>query len=109
MPNGKHAFRNTLLETRRRSNILGFFIGFQSKTMWNARAYLPSICSRVDNSAIVAICPVRTLIELSDRGLVSGYFLRKLTKKKILASFLQLITGATSTVAPYALRIGGRT
>ena len=109
MPNGKLTFRTALNEARKQNTLLGFYIDFQSKTMRNARAYLPSICSRVNNSAIVAICLMRTLIEITDRGLVAGYFLRKLTKKKTLAAFLQLITGASSTVAPYALRIGGRT
>ena len=109
MPQGKHAFTNRIQELRRQHKILGFYIEFQSKTMLNAKAFLPSICSLQERSRLVSICPVRSLINIANRGLVSGYFLRILTKKKSLAIFLQYITGASTTVAPYALRIGGRT
>ena len=109
MPGGRVAFKNTLQRLRKQHRILGFFIDFQSKTMLNARAYLPSICSSNRNSKIVSLCPMRSLINITNKDLVSGHFLRKLTQKKSLSSFLQHITGATSAVATYALRIGGRT
>ena len=109
MPNGRRVFENRLYELRRRDTILGFFIDFQSKTMYNARAYLPSICSLTNNTTLVSLCPVRSMLDITGRGLVSGYFLRKLTQKKTLSGFLKNISGASSTVAPYTLRIGGRT
>ena len=109
MPRVKNAFKAKLHELRKQHRLLGFFIDFQSKTMLNARAYLPSICSLSGNSNLVSLCPMRLLIAITDRDMVSGYFLRKLTSKKALSSFLLHITGATTTVAAYALRIEGRT
>jgi len=109
MPDSKRAFATTLLRLRRTDRILGFFIGFQSKTMWNARAYLPSLSSVQENYPIVAMCPIRARINITARGLVIGTFLKKVTGRKLLSAHLKLVTGASSTVAPYALRIGGRT
>ena len=109
MPNSKRAFVTTLQRLRRTDRILGFFIGFQSKTMWNALAYLPSLSSVQENYPIVAMCPIRALINITARGLVTGPFLKKVTGRKLLSAHLKLVAGSSSAVAPYALRIGGRT
>ena len=109
MPKGMTSFRSQLSESRRRGRILGFYIDFQSKTMRNARAYLPSLCSRGNNTKLAAMCPVRALIEITKRGLVKGFFLRKTTKRKFLSNYLKNILGSEDPVALYALRIGGRT
>ena len=109
MPNNKGQFQRALAAIRRREGILGFHITFQSKTMREARAYLPSLCSRSSNSRLTMMCPVKALIQLANRGLVSGHFLQKCTKRSKLATYLQRIVGSTTSVAPYALRIGGRT
>ena len=77
--------------------------------MLRARAYLPSLSSLRYNTALVSICPVRALIDITNRGLVKGRFCVAITKRKSLSHYLQEICGSTSPVAPYALRIGGRT
>ena len=109
MPGNKEIFRSCLKEVRRGEGVLGFYVDFQSKTMRNARAYFPSLSSRSSNTNIVAICPVRALIAIVNRGLVKGYFLRPVTKGKHLPKYLQQLAGSESPVAAYTLRIGGRT
>ena len=109
MSNTPSIFRKELWTTRRVGGILGFLVDFRSKTMVNARAYLPSLSTTSHNSNIATICPVRALIQIVERGLVKGTFLRKTKQKKQLSKYLQHITGSTSPISPYALRIGGRT
>ena len=77
--------------------------------MRNAVAYLPSLCSRTGNTILATMCPVRALINITNKGLVTGNFLKKSTTSTKLAAYLKVISGSTTTVAPYALRIGGRT
>ena len=109
MPENKFRFKIALKEARARGGILGFYITFQSKTMRNAVAYLPSLCSRTGNTILATMCPVRALINITNKGLVTGNFLKKSTTSTKLAAYLKVISGSTTTVAPYALRIGGRT
>ena len=109
MPDNKSQFKRYLREVRSGEGILGFYISFQSKTMRNARAYFPSLSSRAFNTNIVAICPVRALIEIVDKGLVKGFFFRPATKGKHLPNYIKALIRAESPVATYALRIGGRT
>ena len=109
MPNNKTRFKTALMETRKRGGILGFVIAFQSKTMQNAQAYMPSLCSRTGNTPLTVMCPVKALINITRRGLVAGHFLKKSTTSVKLSAYLKTITGSNTTVAPYALRIGGRT
>ena len=109
MPDNKRRFKAALMEARVRGGILGFYINFQSKTMMNAQAYLPSLCSRSGNTLLTVMCPVKALIGITNQGLVSGFFLKKSTTSAKLSSYLKLIAGSSTTVAPYALRIGGRT
>ena len=109
MPKNKHRFRNILGELRKRGDILGYYIDFQSKTMRNARAYLPSLCSLGNNTKLAAMCPVRALIKITTKGLVKGFFLRKAAQRKNIPSYLKQLVGSTELIAPYALRIGGRT
>ena len=109
MPNLKRSFMRVLDRSRRTARILGFVLDFQSKTRLNARAYLPSLSSVRLNSAIVSMCPMCALINITAKGLVTGMFLKKISRRKLLIDHLKMITGSSSTVAPYALRIGGRT
>ena len=109
MPNNKNRFKEALTETRARGGILGFYINFQSKTMANAQSYLPSLCSRTHNTLLTVMCPVKALINITSRGLVAGHFLKKSTTRVKLSTYLKTIAGSNTTVAPYALRIGGRT
>ena len=109
MPNSKRSFVRVLDRLRRTDRILGFCIDFQSNTRLNARAYLPSLSSVRLNSAIASMCPMRALINITAKGLVTGQFLQKITRRKLLIDHLKMVTGSSSSVAPYALRIGGRT
>ena len=109
MPDNKFGFKTVLTEVRARGGILGFYIHFQSKTMLNAQAYLPSLCARSGNTLLTTMCPVKALINITNRGLVTGFFLKKSTTRTKLAAYLKVIAGSSTTVAPYALRIGGRT
>ena len=92
-----------------RWGILGFYINFQSKTMREAQAYFPSLSTISGITKLSAMCPVKALIDIANRGLVSGYFLKTATKSTKLAAYLKLILNSSTTVASYALRIGGRT
>ena len=109
MPDNKRSFRAAITEARLCGGILGFYINFQSKTMRDARAYFPSLFSPSGNTLLSAMCPVKALIGIANQRLVSGYFLKKSTTSAKLSSYLKLIAGSDTTVAPYALRIGGRT
>ena len=90
--------------------IIGFVIEFESKTMKEAMAYFPNLCCRSNGtSPFKPMCPVRKLYEISEAGLVKGKFLKDVKKGKKFSSYLSYISGVDTTIAPYALRIGGRT
>ena len=48
-------------------------------------------------------------MDLSQRGIIQKNFLKDLNKKQRLTKYLQNLAGVTEDIAPYALRIGGRT
>ena len=77
--------------------------------MLDARAYLPSLFSPTGNTLLSVMCPVKALVGIVKRGLVSGYFLKRSTTSAKLSNYLKKIAGSNTTAAPYALRIGGRT
>ena len=91
------------------SNILGYLVSFKSKTMHHANAYFPSLSNMDSISEFTLMCPVLALNDTVRRGLLKNGFLKGLNKKKRLTKYLQLISGLEHYIAPYALRIGGRT
>ena len=77
--------------------------------MERARAYFPSLCTSSIKLNLTTMCPVRALVDISRRGLLKGKFLKSLNKGQRLTKYLKAITGINDNIAPYALRIGGRT
>ena len=98
-----HQARNLL----NRCPVLGFYIGFKSKTMPHARAYLPNLSSPPGRYS--AMCPVAALLTLAEKDMIKANFLKKAGTGKKLKEYLQSIMNLESSVSPYALRIGGRT
>ena len=109
MPAQPHLFEMELTRLRGHNHILGFYIQFHSKTMRCARAYFPSLCIMDVHLRVSQMCPVRALVDLSRRRLLPEAFLRKMNTKMTLTKYLQRLTGLERNIAPYALRIGGRT
>ena len=102
-------FRSQLDQLRRSSRILGFYIDFESKTMQNARAYFPSLCSRKSSTPFAPMCPVRALVQISSRGKMRKAFLKSINKGKLSTKYLNRVSETTEAFALYSLRIGGRT
>ena len=109
MPAQPAPFDKELTKLRRQKKILGFYIQFHSKTIRYARAYFPSLCVENNLLKISLMCPVRALVDMSRRRLLKEGFLRTVHKKMTLTRFLQQLTRIKVNIAPYALRIGGRT
>ena len=109
MPAQPNSFDNKLTRLRRNSHILGFYVQFKSKTMRRARAYFPSLCILDVSLKISEMCPVRALVDISRRRLMKKGFLMSLNKNMKLTRYLQRLSGISQNIAPYALRIGGRT
>ena len=107
LPSNQRAFKETVLKARRDHKLLGFYIDFASKTMSDARAYFPNLCNPA--TLFREMCPTRALLEITSRSLVKTGFLRTITRKKKLTIYLQQLLQVETDVAPYALRIGGRT
>ena len=101
--------RDQLSEIRRTREILGFFIRFESKTMGDAMAFFPCLCSRTQATVFESMCPVRSLAEIATLGMVKRSFLKKMNKGKMFLKYFQWISGMEESFALYALRIGGRT
>ena len=93
----------------RASEILGFFIRFESKTMGNAMAYFPNLCSRTRNTSFEAMCPVRSLIEVASLGMVKRSFLKNINKGHKFIEYFKQISGLSNDFVLYGLRISGRT
>ena len=109
MPRQSSQFEERLTWLRRRGKLLVFYVEFKSKTMERARAYFPSLCTGSRKLNLTTMCPVRALVDISRRGLLKGKFLKSLNKGQRLTKYLKAITGINDNIAPYALRIGGRT
>ena len=102
-------FRENMEGLRQRYRIIGFYIQFNSKTMNRARAYFPSLCSRVRTTTFEPMCPVRSLIEVSSQGLMKKSFVKNVNRGKKFERYFKRISWLEEAFAPYALRIGGRT
>ena len=87
MPKAKQRFKTCLHNLRRAGGILGFVLDFQNKTMLRVRAYLPSLSSPEYNTNLATICPIRALIDITNRGLVKGRFCLAITKPQSLTLF----------------------
>ena len=109
MPESSRQFQEVLNRLRCQDIILGFFTSFRSKTMPCARAYFPSLCIMDVQLPMSTMCPVRALVDMSRRGLLKKRFLRSLNGGRKLTKYLQTLVGVRDNIAPYALRIGGRT
>ena len=77
--------------------------------MKRARAHFPCLGDFSGQSRFAAMCPMRALLDVSQRGLLKDNLFKQLNKKKRLTLYLQMISGIDKYIAPYALRIGGRT
>ena len=89
LTDNKNSFRAILTELQARGVILEFYINFQSKTMLDARLYFLSQYSISNNMPIVAMRRVKAPIEATNRGLVSGFFLKTATRSAKLSAFLK--------------------
>ena len=109
MPKQPRNFRTKLNWLRRNTPILGFFIRYRSKTMAKAISYFPNLCSKKKTTQFITMCPVKALIEITGKALLRKSFLSSINRGKKFTMYLQELNGITSSIAPYALRIGGRT
>ena len=109
MPAQAKQFHGELVNILRKNKIVGFYVVFRSKTMVDARAHFPLLSTKEMPMNLSTICPVRALVDMSQRGLIKKGFLKRLNKEQRLTKYLQRITGLEKQIAPYALRIGGRT
>ena len=109
MPKQSDRFYRVLDEMYTTRRLMGVYITFQSKTMKEAKAYLPLLASIGRTTEFSLMCPIVALLVISGRGLLKKKFLNALNRKKRLTNYLQYITGLEHYIAPYALRIGGRT
>lgn len=87
------------------SDILGFYVTFDSKTMRLARAYYSNIGSF--SSAYRKPCPLRMLIDMGRRGWEVPEILKTVGRGSALKTFLQMLIKCKVLVI--ALCIGGRT
>ena len=69
-------------------NIIGVYITFQSKTMKEAKAYLPLLASMDRATEFSLICPILALLDISGPGLLKRRFLNALNRKKRLTNYL---------------------
>ena len=109
MPKETERFHRMLYTLYTTKQLIGVYITFQSKTMKEAKAYLPLLASVDRATEFSLICPILALLDIANRGLLKRRFLHALNRKKRLTNYLQHITGLVHYIAPYALRIGGRT
>ena len=75
--------------------------------MKDARAYLPNLCSV--HPAFKAMCPTKALLEIANQNCVKAGFLKGVNKGTRFSNYLKQVTHIQINIAPYALRIGGRT
>ena len=109
MPAQQTCFQRKLTGLRLQEKITGFHIDFRAKTMRHARAHFPNLCTMPTMPNLVALCPVRAVVDLARRRLIKKNFLKALNKGLRLTRYLKTIAGTEENIAPYALRIGGRT
>ena len=109
MPSQPARFQEVFMKIATSERILGFFITFKSKTMDQARAYFPTLSNVANQTEFALICPLLALTDITHRGWMKKGLLKQLNKKKRFTEYLQHLTGLQNYIAPYALRIGGRT
>ena len=109
MPENPLRFRDLWLRIWVEKGILGFYINFWSKTMHDARAYFPTLSDADMQMECSLICPALALTDILRRVLMKKKVLKSLNKQKRLTLYLQYITCLDQYIAPYALRVGGRT
>ena len=107
LPGRSHSADIVLSDLRSKTRVLGFFIEFKSKTMRNAKAFFPNLCSPLTEYA--GMCPTRALVEIVSRGFTKGMFLKSVMCGARLTSYLKELANCDSKITPYALRIGART
>ena len=107
LPTTRRGAQRMLYQLKSHNDILGFYIRFESKTMRDAKAYFPTLCKT--SPSFAPMCPTSALLEIVEKGWMSGSAFKLVTASKQLVEFLKDICGAHVNIAPYALRIGGRT
>ena len=55
------------------------------------------------------MCPMKALLQLASQGMVKQGFLKNVNKGTRFSTYLKNVTNIRENIAPYALRIGGRT
>ena len=68
--------------------------------MVNARAHFPYLSADDSHVNLSSLCPVRALLDISQRDLISLRFLKEIKKQKQLTKYLQQITGIEQDIAP---------
>ena len=107
LPRDRRSAQRVLYQLKSHSEILGFYIRFESKTMRNAKAYFPTLC--MISPTFAPMCPTSALLEIVEKGWMKGFTFRSVASSKQIQKFLQDLCGTHVNIAPYALRIGGRT
>ena len=107
LPRDRRSAQRVLYQLKSHSEILGFYIRFESKTMRNAKAYFPTLSTT--SPTFAPMCPTSALLEIVERGWMTGFKFKSVASSKRIQEFLQDICGTHVNIAPYALRIGGRT
>ena len=77
--------------------------------MAKAIAYFPSLCSKTETTKFATMCPVRALVGITRKSLMRKSVLSGINRGQKFTKYLQELNGISSSIAPYALRIGGRT
>ena len=67
---------------------MGYYVVFQSKTMVGARAHFPLLSEREMSMDFAMICPVRALVDMSQRGLIKKGSLKRLNQGQRLTKYL---------------------
>ena len=108
LPTSRLQAQRLLYQLKHYNVILGFYVKFQSKTMRNAKAYFPTLCKKLPQ--LVSMCPVTTLLEVVAKGWMTGRLpFQSVATSKQIQAFLKGLCRTEVNIAPYALRIGGRT
>ena len=66
LPRDRRSAQRVLYQLKAHSEILGFYIRFESKTMRDAKAYFPTLCTT--SPTFVPMCPTSALLEIVGKG-----------------------------------------
>ena len=97
MSNQQDIFHEELVNLLHKEKIVGYYVEFRSKTMAKARAHFPLLSTNV---LLSAICPVRALIDVSQRGLIKKGFLNSINKQQKLKEVFAELNGTRATHCP---------